>query len=345
MQKYSAPALVAFAGRLLTQQGLEKDKAESVARILVEGDLLGHDTHGLALLPAYLGELEKGSMTNSGEPEIINQLPAATLWDGRRLPGPYLVEQALATASTMAHTYGTGTVSIRRSHHIACLAAFLKPVTDQGLVVQILCSDPNAQSVAPYGGRQAVFTPDPLAIGIPTSGDPILIDISASITTNGLVNRYAANGQKFSYPCLLDARGVPTDDPLEVTENGGTILPLGGLETGHKGFGLALMIEALTGGLCGFGRADAAEGWGASVFVQVLHPAAFGGMEDFKRQLDWLAEACRSCPPAAGFEEVRLPGQRGLARRTKQLADGVELHESIMPGLEVWAEKLGVEMV
>lgn len=345
MQKYSASSLVAFADRLLTRQGLEKDKAESVARILVEGDLLGHDTHGLALLPAYLGELEKGRMTKSGEPEIINQLPAAALWDGRRLPGPYLVEKALSIASAMAQTYGTGTVSIRRSHHIACLAAFLKPVTDRGLVVQILCSDPNVASVAPYGGREAVFTPDPLAIGIPTSGDPILVDISASITTNGLVNRYAANGRKFSYTCLLDAQGTPTDDPMEVTQNGGTILPLGGLETGHKGFGLALMIEALTGGLAGFGRADAGEGWGANVFVQVLHPAAFGGVEGFERQMDWLAGACRSCPPAAGFDEVRLPGQRGLARREKQLTEGVELHESIMPRLRVWAEKLGIEMV
>jgi len=342
MKKYPAQFLNTFATELLTRQGLEKNKAESVARILVEGDLLGHDTHGLALLPGYLQELETGSMAKTGEPETVNSFPATALWDGHRLPGPYLVEKALTATTEMAKTYGTGTITIRRSHHIACLAAYLKPVTDSGLVVQILSSDPNAASVAPFGGREPRFTPNPIAVGIPSSDNPILVDISASITTNGMVNRYAQKGQQFSYPCLIDAQGNPTTDPQEVNQKGGTILPLGGMETGHKGFGLALMIEALTGGLAAFGRADKKEGWGATVFVQVLHPEAFGGISGFKRQLDWLSEACRSSKPAAGFSSVRLPGQRGLALRKRQLTEGVQLQESIMPRLEEWAEKLGV---
>ena len=342
MEKYQSKDLFHFAEKLMVRTGLEKEKAQIVADILVEGDLLGHDTHGLALLPAYLSELEKGSMANSGEPEVLHAFPAAALWDGQRLPGPYLVEKAMQAAMEMAQTYGSGSISIRRSHHIACLAAYLKKITDRGFMVQLFSSDPSVASVAPFGGSEAIFTPNPIAVGIPTSGDPILIDISASITTNGAVNRAAKANQQMPFPCLLDAAGRPSQDPKVVTEGGGTIQPVGGQEVGHKGFGLALMIEALTGGLAAFGRADEPEGWGATVFVQVFQPEAFGGIAGFNKQMDWLYKACVSSKPGAGFEEVRMPGQRGLALRKKQLAEGVVLHPSIMPGLKTWADKLEV---
>jgi LDH2 family malate/lactate/ureidoglycolate dehydrogenase len=94
--------------------------------------------------------------------------------------------------------------------------------------------------------------------------------------------------------------------------------------------------------LSGFGRADAAEGWGASVFVQAFNPAAFGGVEEFKRQTSWTANACRTNPPAVGVEAVRLPGQRGLERKRQALAEGVVLYPGIMTALATHAERLGV---
>ena len=162
--RHARDTLVAFARRLLEAAGLDAAIAVDVAEVLVEGDLLGHDTHGLALLAGYLGELDQGSMSRSGTYEVVNARGAAALWDGRRLPGPWLVRRAMAAAATMARTHGTGTVVIRRSHHIACLAAYLREATGQGFVMQLHTSDPNVASVAPFGGTQAVFTPDPLAI-------------------------------------------------------------------------------------------------------------------------------------------------------------------------------------
>jgi LDH2 family malate/lactate/ureidoglycolate dehydrogenase len=117
---------------------------------------------------------------------------------------------------------------------------------------------------------------------------------------------------------------------------------MGGLDHGHKGYALALLVEALTGGLAGHGRADPAEGWSANVCVQVFDPALFGGHEDFLRQTEWLADACRQTPPRPGFDRVRLPGESGLKRRAAQLKDGVELYPTIMPALAPWAKKLGV---
>jgi len=334
--RYAAPALTQSAIALLQAAGVDAGKARAVAEILVEGDLMGHDTHGLALLGPYLGELESGGMQKGGEPEVLNS---------RRLPGPWLVLKAMEECAKMAKTYGTGSVTIRRSHHIAALTAYLKRATDQGLVMLLYCSDRNSASVAPHGGLDPVFTPNPMAFGIPTSGTPILVDVSCSVTTNGMNNRLAKEGKRFPQKWLIDDKGEATDDPkYGLPGGGGTIQLLGGMEVGHKGYGLTLLVEALTGGLTGNGRADPKEGWGATVFVQLLDPEAFGGLAGMQRQVDWVADACRKSRPRPGFAKVRLPGERGLERREQQQAGGIELHPSIMPLLTPWAEKYKVAL-
>ena len=340
---YDADSLRGCADALLVGAGVRADIARDVAGVLIEADLMGHTTHGLALLPGYLGELEQGRMKKSGEPRVLQAATAAATWDGERLPGPWLALRALDTALGMAAAHGTGTVVIRRSHHIACLAAYLLRATERGMMALVCCSDPAGSSVAPFGAVSPVFTPNPLAVGIPTSGDPILIDVSASYTTNGLTQRLFSAGEKLAHPWLQDAHGNATRDPAVLfNEPKGTLLPLGGLEAGHKGFALALLIEALTGGLAGHGRADTGEGWGATVFVQVQNPAAFGGASAFARQTDWLVNACHAATPRPGGPPVRMPGERALALRRGQRASGVALHPTIMPALAPWMEKLRV---
>ncbi|MDO8538794.1 MAG: Ldh family oxidoreductase [Opitutaceae bacterium] len=340
---FAAENLIAFARALLVATGVEEEKAAAVAQILVEGDLLGHTTHGLALLPAYLAEIEKGSMRKAGAPRVLADFPAALTWDGLRLPGPWLVVQAIEEAIVRARQYGGATVSIRRSHHIGCLAAYLRPVAERGLLIVLSCSDPSVSSVAPFGGRTDVFTPNPLAAAWPTDGDPVIIDVSMSITTNGLTKRLHTEGRRFPGQWALDAQGEPTDDPAALYANPpGTLLPMGGTDHGHKGYALTLLVEALTGGLAGHGRADPGEGWGGNVLVQVYDPACFGGAENFRRQTTEVARACRDTPPRPGFERVRLPGESGLRRRAEQLARGVELYPGILSSIAPWAEKFGL---
>jgi L-lactate dehydrogenase len=343
--RIAVASLVSFAAALVERSGVRADIAQDVADVLVTGDLLGHTTHGLALLAPYLDEIESGSMAKAGEPTILNTRPAAQTWDGGRLPGPWLTLRALDAAATMAATHGTGTVVIRRSHHIACLAVYLLRATERGLVAIVQSSDPRVVAVVPHGGLTPIITPNPIAAGLPTSGDPILIDISSSITSMGFANQEMKAGRKLPGAWVIDHEGNATDDPVAlVAEPKGALLPLGGLDAGYKGFGLALLIEALTAGLSGHGRADPREGWGGTVFVQVLDPEAFGGLEAFKRQMDHMVGAAHASKPRPGTARVRLPGEAGMARLREHRARGVALYPAIMPSLVPWAEKLGVPL-
>ena len=342
---YAAQALIDFAVRLLTAAGIPPDKSDAVAAILVEGDLMGHTTHGLALLGPYLAEIESGAMTTEGEPVVLADAAAAVTWDGRRLPCPWLVLKAIALAVERAARCGTGTVVIRRSHHIACLAAYLRRATDQGLLMLLSCSDANSASVAPFGGLDPVFTPNPVSAGIPTPHAPVLIDISTSATTNGLTARLNKEGRRLPAQWLMDGYGQPSDDPAVLSSQPrGTILPLGGMDSGHKGYGLPLLVEALTGGLAGHGRADAREGWGATVFLQILDPRAFAGLDAFTQQTGAVTQQCRASRPAAAGTPVRLPGEKGLALARQQRDAGVALYPSILSSLQPWARKLAVPM-
>jgi len=344
-KRYNADALIEFAGALLGRAGLEADKAESVAEILVEGDLLGHTTHGLQLLSLYLAEIEGGRMSRAGLPKVVANFPAAVTWDGMRLPGPWLTLRAIDMAIGRARISGTCTFVIRRSHHIGCLAAYLKRVTDQGLMILLTCSDPYSGAVAPHGGRAGVYTPNPLAAAWPTDGEPVMFDICQSITTNIMTRRLQAEERRFPGTWVVDNQGNPSDDPaVMLTDPPGALLPTGGLDHGHKGYAMGLLVEALTGGLAGHGRADPKEGWSSTTYLQVFDPALYGGGAEFSRQMTHLSEACRSTPTRPGFDRVRLPGERGLRRRAAQIKEGVELYPSIVPALNPWIEKLGIPL-
>ena len=343
--RYNATDLVAFCEALYLARGMRADIAATSARVLVEADLLGHSTHGLALLPGYLKALADKTMLGAGEPVVENQRTVAQVWHGQRLSGLWLTQRAVRTATAMAKGHGTGTITIKHAHHIACLAAYLEAPARDGFMVIVQSSDPCTASVAPHGGITPIMTPNPIAIGIPTGGDPIMIDISSSITANGPSMRLMKEGKRAPGIWFVDSEGHGSDDPsVAYVEPKGALLPLGGLDAGHKGFGLGLMIESLTCGLAGYGRADPPQGWGASVFVQVLDPEAFGGRAALERQTDHLREISHASKPQPGVSRVRLPGERGLAQKASQLADGVELHGTIMPTLTPLASELEVSL-
>lgn len=341
---FSVDAVHAFAQALFSQAGMPADKSASVARALVYADMMGHSTHGLAIAPWYVEELRTAGMTVAGEPRVLSDRGACFAWDGLRLPGAWLVDRAIDEALERIDAHGVVTCTIANGHHTGALATYLPRLTERGLMVMLACSGPAHTGVAPYGGTRGLFTPNPLAAGIPTSADPVLLDISCSITTVKRTTQLAQAGKKLPGAWVMDACGAPTDDPAVFVNGQGTLLPTGGIDHGHKGYAMALLVEAMTQGLSGYGRRDSPTGIAMNTFLQILDPEAFGGRKAFTDETDWLVEACRCNPPRMGVERVRVPGDLAAQRTRQARVQGLALSESIVQGLKACAGPLGVAM-
>ncbi|SAK99664.1 dehydrogenase [Caballeronia pedi] len=341
----SDKALTLLADSLLRAAGLESEKARAVADLLVLTDMMGRSTHGLAQCSPYLDELASGRMTAAGRPEVVRDLGATVVWDGNYLPGLWLMQEALSLGFERIPECGVFTFSMRRSHHIGCLAALAKQATDRGYYAMIASSGPHTKLVAPFGGKQGLFSPNPFAFAFPTTRFPVLVDTCASITTVSMTRQKAAAGEQFDHAWLLDSEGKPTRDPgvMERSERKGSLMLLGGADSGHKGFGLALMIEALTQGLSGFGRMDAPTRWGASVYLQIIDPAAFAGAEASIAQMDFFVAQCHANDPIDPAQPVRLPGEQASRNIEQSRRDGILLSPSTVAALRRWASKLDVD--
>jgi LDH2 family malate/lactate/ureidoglycolate dehydrogenase len=343
--RYAAGDLVALGQALLGAAGMPSAMARDVADILVEGELMGKFTHGFGLLPRYVREIETGGMIVDGAPAVLHDMGACLAWDGRKMPGPWLVLRAMDEAIARAKAFGMGAVTIQRSHHLACLGAYLKRATDKGYLMLLTLTDAGHSGVAPYGGITPVLTSNPIAFGAPTDGLPVLIDTTTSLQSNGMVALYRQRGEMMPFADLMDNKGQPTNDPGVIASDPlGSILPLGGMKDGHKGSALSLMVELLTGCLSGRGRAEDFEGWSAASFLLILDPAAFGGREMYLKQAARLAQMVHASAPRDGFDRVRLPGENGLERQAQMLRDGVPLPAALLADLEAQAQQYSVAM-
>ncbi|WP_447778352.1 Ldh family oxidoreductase [Variovorax boronicumulans] len=342
--RYDVAAVRAFARQLFEAAGLAPDKIDSVVRSLVTADMMGHTTHGLAIAPWYLQEARSGAMALHGEPEVLSDRGACVAWNGRRLPGAWLIDRAIDVALERIEAHGVVTCTIANGYHTGALATYLPRLTERGLMVVLACSGPAHSGVAPFGGTRGVFTPNPLAAGMPSGGDPVLLDISCSITTIKRSTQVAKAGGRLPGQWVMDAHGEPTDDPAVLLQGDGSLLPVGGLDHGHKGYAMALLVESLTQGLSGYGRRDGPTGTVMNTFLQVLDPAAFGGRCAFTDETDWLIEACHANPPRPGVDRVRIPGDRAMARQRTALAEGVALDQAILDGLAPYASACGLAL-
>ena len=343
-EKYKASELIEFTSIVFQQAGMQKNMARITAKTLVDGDLMGYTTHGLNLLPGYMEEIEKGDMKVSGTPETVRDMGQTITWKGDYLPGPWLVHEAIDLALERIKEFPVVTVSIGTAHHIGCLSSYPERATTKNLMMLLACSDPRNKTVAPYGGTDPVYSPDPLAVGIPTVNGPIVFDTSMSSTANGVVIQKHKMGEKLPGKWLQKRSGEITDDPSEAMKTpAATLLPLGGMDLGFKGFALGILIEALTSGLAGHGRADQPGKWGSSVFLQIIDPAGFGGREAFLRETSYFSRECLESSPVQPDKPVRLPGSRAFQLREKQFKEGVWLHPSFVPDLKKVAKKYKVD--
>jgi LDH2 family malate/lactate/ureidoglycolate dehydrogenase len=339
---YNVQALTTFVERLFEKAGADAEVAQVVTRVLLEGELLGHRTHGLNLVSRYIDGMLGGQVKARAQVlEQVSDSGISSLFDGHYVLGPYCVSRALDCAAKGATSQGIGIAVVRRAAHIGCLAAYLKPYTDQGLVAMLYSSDPSVGLVCAHGGADPVYTPNPIAAGIPTQGEPILLDVSMSTVTLGLVGQCRDAGSRLLHSVLVSNDGQLSDDPRDFfTSPQGSILPLGGQAFGHKGFALALLVEALTSGLAGHGRKDAPDQWGASATAVVIDPQFFGGLQAFTDETSFLGRLILASRPLDPERPVRLPGQAGLALRRQALEQGASLSSQLVADLDRLAGQL-----
>ncbi|WGL16497.1 Ldh family oxidoreductase [Microbulbifer bruguierae] len=342
--RYSAEALKGFASALFASTGLESDRADVMADTFLQADLMGFTTHGLNRVASNLHWLQSGASRKRGEPHVLADRGNCFNWDAEFLPGPWVVNLAIDQALARAGEYGVVTATIRRSQHIACLAAYLPKIVQGNCVGILTCSTPAEHTVSPQGSKTALFSANPIAFCAPAGDYPLLFDISMSVTAGGYVSRAAREGNMLPQQYLKDSDGNLSNDPQAFAQ-GGSILPVGGVDHGYKGAALSAMLEVLSMGLGGYGRGDmvADDDEANSVFLQIIDPSAFGNSENFLRQtraLMQLWEACDSDDDSA----VRIPGRRAWQLRKEQLRNGVELYPTIVEDLRGLAESYALDM-
>ena len=322
--------LISATTALFEAAGLPTAPAHTVAEILVEAELLGYDTHGLQFIPAYIKGIETGAISTTGRPTILKDGGGTLAIDGAGAPGQWAVVEAMEMAFARLPEHGAVTTVLRDCGNISCLATYVRRTADRGALAILATSAPGNSVVAPPGGREGRVSTNPLAIGIPSDGHPVLIDTSTASVSNRQVERAQRAGARLAGPFLIDREGQESDDPATLsTEAGGAILPVGGSVLGHKGFAFSLMVEALTTALAGTGRADPAHSGGSNVFLQLIDPAAFGGEAAFRAETAALAAWCRDAAPITSEKPVRMPGDRAHACWDDYMRNGVRLHPEV----------------
>lgn len=317
----------------LVAAGLSAERAAAMADVMVTTDLLGHRTHGVAFLPQYLDRLASHAIATQGEIVEIASSPSHFAWRTERLPGAWVMKKAVARLLNMVRSSPVVTCTIANCSHIGSLQTYLKDVGERKLLGHLMVTDPGIASVAPFGGADPVITSNPIAMAIPTNGDPILIDQSTSMTSNASIAGYKRRDQPLPGDWILDGEGRQTRDPFALdTDPPGTILPLGGLEFGYKGFGFGLMVEALGLALSGHGRREPKLRGAQGVFLQIIDPSGFGDPDAFLLETSELVRRCKASRPIQDGA-VRLPGERAYAEMRRQEREGVEISDDVCRAL------------
>jgi LDH2 family malate/lactate/ureidoglycolate dehydrogenase len=333
--------------RVFVAAGLPAASAAAVAEGLVDADLRGIPSHGVMLVPMYVERLRAGSVSRAVAAEPVLDAGAIAVLDGANAFGILTGDQAMALAVEKARSFGVGLVVVRHAFHFGGAFRFVQAAAAAGCV-GIAAANTRPLMPAP-GGARAVVGNNPLAIGVPRAGgsdEPIVLDMALSEAALGKIRLAAAEGREIPPTWASDADGAPTTDPEAAIR--GLLLPA----AGPKGYGLAFMVDVLTGVLSGgaFGAsvrglyADTATPNDCAHLFIAIDPAAFGDPDEFTARVGELAAQVAASPTAPGVERVLLPGQLEAERHAAASAQGVPLDDSSLRRLRETAEALGVQL-
>jgi uncharacterized oxidoreductase len=327
MPTFSAAALTTFARSLFEAAGVPTADAEVVARSLVDANLCGHDSHGVLRLPQYIDFLRKGTFKSGVPLTVLNETPAVLAADANWGLGQVQAYRLLDRLLPKARELGVAAGTLRHCGHVGRLGEYAEFAAGQKMALfAAVNSHGSGRRVVPPGGTEGRISTNPICMGAPTPGDPVVIDFGTSAAAEGKVRAQFQKKQPAPEGWLVDHTGAPTTDPgVLYAEPRGGLLPFGGSQA-YKGFGLGLLLDLWCGGLSGGACSNPAfplpGGGNAAVFV-VLDPALFGGTDHFLKEADGLAAYVRSCPTAAGVAAITLPGDPERASKARRQGEGI----------------------
>lgn len=332
----------AWASACLTTQGFADDDAQCLASSLAQTSFWGIDSHGIARLPHYLNRVAHGSIVARPQIRIERSGPGTAQVHGGQGQGIVVAHRANEVAIALAREAGIAAVGVSDSSHCGAIGLYTRAAARQGLIgIAFTHSDSIA---APHGGHQPFFGTNPISIAFPRAGvEPLCLDMATTAIPWNRVMNARRDGVALPPGVAVDANGLSCTDANEVR----ALRPLGGEGYGHKGYGLAMMIELLCGPLNGnpfgphispmYDALDRARELGA--FFIVIDPSRFAGGAVLASVVAAMALEVSQAPGSP-----RLPGDPEAEAQAERLRDGMPVPAALWDEMQAWSQRLGVPM-
>jgi LDH2 family malate/lactate/ureidoglycolate dehydrogenase len=339
-----ADRLRPFVASLFAAVGVPDVDAETVAEVLVEADLRGVESHGTTRVAGYVSMIKGGLLNPKPTVEVFRDTPSTAMLEGDRAFGIVVAARAMRLAIDKAARAGVGCVTARNVTHTGMVGFYPMLAARAGMIGVAMNNGPAI--LPPFGGRTPTVATNPFSVAVPAGAErPIVLDMATSIVAGGKLRLAAKKGLPIPEGWALDRNGVPTTDPGEAISHG--FIQWAG---GYKGFGLATVVEVLSGVLSGglFGRdVPAMRDFGrdpliTSAFFMAIDVETFMPLAEFGARVDRLIGHVKSSAPAPGVGEVFVAGELEFRRRAERARDGIPLSQVVCRELEGLAAEHGI---
>ncbi len=354
-----AEPLTAFCQQVFERMGVPIPDAHATSEVLVKADLRGIESHGVARLRRYYPGLKNGVMVPKPAMKVVHETPLTALLDGGAALGQVAGVKGMEMAIEKAKAAGLGFVSVRNSNHFGISAYYsLMALKHDFIGISLTNSD---AYVVPTFGREVMLGTNPISVTIPAGKErPFVLDMSTAVATTGKMEVYSRMGKSIPAGWATDEKGRSCADPGRVLSNirsraGGGILPLGGEGEefgGHKGYGLDLLVDILSGVLSGSGNTNllypkTPEGKPlpslVGHFLGALRVDLFRPLEEFKRDMDDLIRRLKNSAKAEGQERIFIHGEKEFELEEKFRKEGIPLYFKVYEDLQAIAGEVGVQ--
>jgi len=334
--------LRSYCQKLIEAQGVSREDAFIVADSLVDADLCGVESHGVSRMAIYLKRLETGVVSKRSQVNVEKEYPASMALDACNSMGMVTGVYTMKRCVEKAKENGCCFATVRNSNHYGMASYYVKLAADENMVgVTGTNAPPN---IAPWGSSKPYLGTNPLAIGVPTTNDPMILDMAPSVVAMGKVILAAKLGKEIPLGWALTKDGKPTTDAAEGVK--GSVVPIGG----PKGYGLALFIEVLCGILSGaeFGPhlnnmwSDFENPQDLGQFFCAIDISKFIQVDRFKTRMEQMIAEIKALPKNDGVDELFVPGEIEHNRRRERRKNGIELSDIVYEELRELGEKSGV---